>query len=292
MQTKIIYSFLAALVIFASCRKEDNPVLPDGLQRATIPQFAKDSSADLNISGQDPLSFTGKFTLSQYFTTDQAFKSFDLVVIKNGEPSSVKVLQAGITSIPADFTVTGDQLTTLFDADIEAGDFFDIGADVILTSGQKLEAFPLDGNPNYDPNVFALPGLKPLTIRYAVLCQFDATQYDGDFVVVQDDWQDYQPGDIIPVTMIDETHISFEYAALDAQPIIVEVDPTSNTTSVDNQYFGNYGAGFGDFFAESDPGNANNYVAPCQGILSVVLDISSDALGPFGPFRIVLQKKQ
>jgi hypothetical protein len=124
MQTKIIYSFLAALVILASCRKEDNPVLPDGLQRATIPQFAKDSSADLNISGQDPLSFTGKFNLSQYFTTDQAFKSFDLVVIKNGEPSSVQVLQAGITSIPADFTVTGDQLTTLFDAEIEAGDFF------------------------------------------------------------------------------------------------------------------------------------------------------------------------
>jgi len=292
MQTKIIYSFLAALVILASCRKEDNPALPAGLQRATIPQLAKDSSADLNISGQDPHSFTGKFRLDQYFKTDHGFNSFDLVVIKNGDPSSVKVLQADITSIPADFTVTGDELTTLFGAEIVAGDFFDIGADVTLTSGQKLEAFPADGNPNYDPNVFALPGLQPITIRYSVLCQFDATEYDGNFVVLQDDWADYHPGDIVPVTMIDATHISFEYAALDAQPIIVQVDPTSNTTSVDNQYFGNYGPGNGNFFAQSDAGNANNYVAPCQGILSVVLDISSDELGPFGPFRIVLQKQQ
>ena len=291
MQTKIIYSFLAALVVLAGCRKEDNPILPDGLQRATIPQFSKDSSADLNISGQDPHSFTGKFSLDQYFKTDHGFTSFDVVVIKNGDPSSVQVLQAGVTSIPADFTVTGDQLTSLFGAEIEAGDYFDIGADVTLTNGQKLEAFPSDGNSNYDPNVFGLPGLQPITIRYSVLCQFDATQYDGNFVVVQDDWQDYAPGDVIPVTVIDATHISFEYAALDAQPIIVEVDPTSNTTSVENQYFGNYGAGFGNFFAESDPGNANNYVAPCQGILSVVLDISSDALGPFGSFRIVLQKQ-
>ena len=291
MQTKIIYGFLAAVVILASCRKEDNPVLPDDLQRATIPQLAKDSSTDLNISGQDPHSFTGKFTLDQYFKTDNGYTSFDVVVIKNGDPSSVQVLQQNVTSIPAEFTVTGDQLTTLFGAEIVAGDFFDIGADVTLTNGQKIEAFPVDGNPNYDPNVFTLPGLQPITIRYASLCQFDATEYDGDFVVVQDDWQDYQPGDVIPVTMIDATHVSFEYAALDAQPIIVEVDLASNTTSVENQYFGNYGAGFGNFFAESDPGNANNYVAPCQGILSVVLDISSDELGPFGPFRIVLQKQ-
>src|ERR1051326_4375486 len=101
MQTKILYSILAALVILASCRKEDNPVLPDGLQRATIPQFKKDSSADLNIPGQDPGSFTGKFTLDQYFKNDHGFQKFDVVVIKNGDPSSVKVLQQDVTSIPA-----------------------------------------------------------------------------------------------------------------------------------------------------------------------------------------------
>src|SRR4030095_13859215 len=111
MQTRIIYSFLAALFIVAGCRKEDNPILPDGLQKATIPQFSKDSSTDLNISGQDPHSFNGKFSLDQYFKTDNGFNSFDVVVIKNGDPSTVQVLQAGVTSIPADFTVTGDQLT-------------------------------------------------------------------------------------------------------------------------------------------------------------------------------------
>ena len=53
MQTKIIYSFLAALVILAGCRKEDNPLLPDNLQKAAIPQLSKDPSGDQSISSQD-----------------------------------------------------------------------------------------------------------------------------------------------------------------------------------------------------------------------------------------------
>ena len=100
MRTKIIYAF-AALVLLASCRKEDNPILPDGLQSAPVPQFTKDSSTDLNISGQDPHSFSAKFTLDQYFANDHSFQSFDIVVRKNGDNSAVKVLETGVTSLPA-----------------------------------------------------------------------------------------------------------------------------------------------------------------------------------------------
>ena len=45
---------------------------------------------------------------------------------------------------------------------IATTDFFDIGADVTLTNDQKLEAFPSDGNPNYDPNVNTFPNLVPI----------------------------------------------------------------------------------------------------------------------------------
>lgn len=291
MKTKIIYSFFAVLVFIASCRKEDNPLLPDDLQKAAIPQLSKDPSGDQSISSQDIDGFVGKVVIDQYFKNDHSFKSFEAVVIKNGVNSTAQVLQSDITSLPATVTFTSAQLTSLFGAPPAPGDNYIIGANVILQSGQKIEAFPADGLPNYDPNIFAMPGLGPLTVSYAVFCPFDASQYDGDFVVVQDDWQDYFPGDVIQVTMIDATHVSFMYNAFDAQPIIVEIDPATNTTSVSKQYFGNYGPDFGGFFAESIAGNPNNYVIPCNGTLSLVLDISSDVLGDFGGFRIVLQKQ-
>jgi len=55
----------------------------------------------------------------------------------------------------------------------------------------------------------------------------------------------------VPVTQIDATHFSFEYAALDAQPIIVEVDPVTNTTSIANQYFGIMARDLGNLISEA-----------------------------------------
>ena len=287
---KIIYSFLAALIFITSCRKSDNPVLPDNLQRAPIPQFTIDSSGDLSIPGQDPNSFTGKFILDQYFKTDRSYKSFDIVIRKSG--GEVKVLQADITDLPASFTVTGEQLKTLFGADIQSTDFFDIGADVNLPGGEKIEAFPTDGFPNYDPNISTFPNLGAITIQYGVFCDYDPSVYQGNFVVVQDDWQDYHPGDVVPVTKIDDTHFSFKYNGLDTQPIIVEIDPATNTPSIANQYFENYGPPFGDFYIQT-VASGNNYVLPCQGVVSIFADIYSDNpdYGDQGNFRLILQKQ-
>lgn len=108
--------------------------------------------------------------------------------------------------------------------------------------------------------------------------------------MVQDDWQDYHPGNVVPVTQIDNTCFSFEYAALDAQLIIVEVDPVTNATSITNQYFGNYGTDFGNFFIQSVV-SGNNVVLPCQESFSVVSNITSDAIGDLGNYRIVMRKE-
>ncbi|HVX26917.1 MAG TPA: hypothetical protein VHB70_11280 [Parafilimonas sp.] len=290
MRTRIVYSFFVALIFLGACRKSDAPELPSNLQRAPIPQFKIDSSADLTISGQDPTKFSGKFTLSQYYATDHSFKSMDVVIRKSGDNSKIEVLQADITELPATFTITGDQLEKLFNAPIESTDFFDIGADVTLTNGAKVEAFPSDGNPNYDPNINTLPNLGPFTIQYGVFCNYVPSVYDGNFVVVEDDWADYHPGDVVPVTKIDDTHFSFEYAAADAKPIVVTVDPITNITSIDKVEFGNYGPGTGNFYAQS-VSSPNNYVLPCQGVFSVVFDIQSDVLGDYGAIRVVMRKQ-
>jgi hypothetical protein len=169
------------------------------------------------------------------------------------------------------------------------GDKFDITVNVTTQSGQTILGFPATGNP-YASGVANQPGASTL-IRYEAVCKFESDEYQGDFEVVTDEWEDYAPGDIVQVTRINDTQLSFIYPASNAKPIIVNVNPANNSTSVSKQVYGNYswGAQYGDFSVASVP-SLNNYVAPCDGIISVVLN-HTVAAGSFGNFRIVLKKK-
>ncbi len=286
MRNSIIYSLLLS-IFFLSCRKEDNPKLPD-LTRVPTPLITKVTTTDQVISVQDPTAFKGSFAVDLYFKEDAPPQKFDIVVIKNGDKGNVKTIQENVTSFPTTIEITGPQLATLFGAAIQLGDRFDIGADVTTQNGQRFQAFPLVGE-GYGSNVGNQPGASTF-VRYEAVCKFDAAAYSGDFEVIVDEWEDYHAGDIIPVTVVNETQVSFFYGASNAKPIIVNVDPNTNATSVTKQVYGTYpGSPYGDFSAESVP-NVDNFVAPCEGILSVVLK-HTVAAGSFGNYKIVLKKK-
>jgi hypothetical protein len=157
-----------------------------------------------------------------------------------------------------------------------------------VQTGQYFEAFPLVGLP-YGSNVNQQSGGINLTIRYAALCVFDAATFAGDFEVVQDDWADYEPGDIVHISAVDDTHISFNYAAPDAPQIVVAVDPTSNATSVAKQFIGDYGDG-GNYNIQTVDGDAGNFVAPCDGELSLTLTFF-DGANELGAGKLIFQKK-
>ena len=288
MKKAILYSLLFSLA-FVGCRKSDNPKLPD-LSRVPTPVFTKVTGTDQVISAQNPANFNGKFTVDLFFENDVPPQKFDIVVMKNGDAANVKTIQADVTTFPTTLTITGAQLATLFNAPIVVGDRFDIGADVTTQNGQKFQAFPTVGV-GYGSGVGNQPGSSTF-IRYESVCQFDSSQYDGNFVVVEDEWADYTAGDVVQVTSIDATHISFKYLAANPQPIIVTVNPVTNATSVAKQVYGSgYPPGwpYGDISAESVP-SVENFVAPCQGILSVILK-HTVAAGSFGSYKIVLRKQ-
>lgn len=286
MRNSIIYSLLLS-IFFLSCRKEDNTKLPD-LTRVPTPLVTKVTTTDQVISVQDPTVFKGSFTVDLFFKDDVPPQKFDIVVMKNGDKGNVKTIHENITTFPSSFEITGPQLATLFGAAIQLGDKFDVGVDVTTQSGQKFQAFPLIGA-GYGAGVGNQEGASTF-IRYEAVCKFDAAAYAGNFEVITDEWEDYGAGEVIPVTVINETQLSFKYKAANAQPIIVTVNPNTNSVSVAKQVYGTYaGTPYGNFSVESIP-NVENFVAPCEGVLSVILRHTVSA-GSFGEYKIVLKKK-
>lgn len=269
------------------CRKDDNPRVPDFI-RVPLPLLTKDASKDLSISAQEPTEFTASFTVDMQFKDQPAPKSVEAVMIKNGDKTKVVSLKKDITTYPTTIDITGQQLIDAFGGGtIVLGDKYDFGVNITLDDGTVIPAFPLNSESNA-PGISNQPGASPI-IRYEAICAFTAADYAGDFKVELDEWGDYSVGTVIPVTVVDETTLSFEYAADNAKPILVKVDPATNETSVTKQVYGDYDAyGITNIMCETIP-SSDNYVAPCDLVLSVKLR-HTDAGGSYGDYIIRLKK--
>src|SRR5690606_17976672 len=123
---------------------------------------------------------------------------------------------------------------------------------------------------------------------YQVPCELIISEFAGEFEVVTDEWEDFAPGDLVTVDPVDDTRFSFKYAAPDAQPIIIQVDPETFATSVAKQYSGSYGPGY-DFSVESVAGNKANFIETCDKIISVRLTQTTPS-DNYGDYTIVLKK--
>ena len=286
---KIIVSLIIIVSLVSySCSKEDNPVLPALQGNIPVAKFVPDANSELVIDmTRDPATFAGKFDVGLLYPNDQPQK-MDVVVIKNGNRANVKTIKSGVSTFPTTLQVTGAELIALFGSPIELGDYFDIAADVILSNGQKLAAFPSTGV-QYAAGISAIPESAPL-LRYSAICKFDADEYAGDFVVVEDEWQDYVAGETVILTKVDEAKVSFEYKSDNPKPIILSITPT-NAVIVTKQVYGTYswGAQYGNFSVETI-GNIDDVVKPCEGTISVLLKHTVSA-GSFGEYRITLRKK-
>jgi len=287
MKKGIIYTLLVALTFFA-CRKSDNPKIPE-LARVPVPSLSLDASSDAIISPSDPLTFDGKVIVDLFFKDDIPPKKFDFVIIKNGEPSSVKVVKENITTFPTTVELTGQQLVDLFGENIEDGDEYTVGVNVTTQDGKLYEAFPLEGAA-YGTGVPNENGGVQTTIKFLKPCTFVSDEYDGEFTVVSDEWNDYAAGSVIPVTKIDDTHISFEYNvdAGTAQPIIMEIDPSTNGITVTRAEYGEYG---GDAVFAQTADNSSS-VNPCDISLTLKLQHTAPDGGDYGIYTIKLKKKQ
>lgn len=289
MKKLIIFSFLIAIAsLFDSCRKEDNPKLPD-LTRFPTPSLTAAAGSGTVITASTAASFTGKVVVDLFFKTDVPPQKYDVVVRKNN--GTVKTLKEGITTFPTTVEFTGAQLATLFGEAVKTCDFYDVGVDVTTQSGQKYLAFPATGN-SYASGVAAQPGASTV-LRYTTKVEFNSLDYNGDFTVVTDEWEDYKVGETVTLTRINDTQVSFKYKTVNASPIIITVDPVTLKTSAAAQVYGNYGAPpdwpYGNVTA-TGVASTDNLVAPCEKTISIKLNHTAGATN-FGDFIIKLKKK-
>jgi len=290
---RLFFISLAAAFLLGACRKADNPKIPT-LARVPVPQITVDKTKSVSISATNPASFSGAFSVGLFFPNDIKPSKMDVVVRKNNNNSNVKLFSAGVTTWPSTFTITGTQLATIFGATPVLGDQYDFGVDIYTQDGTKYEAFPAVGA-GYGAGVSGQYGGVNLVASYGVLCLYDPNIYQGNFVVVQDDWADTNPGDIIVLTKVDNTTFSFKYASTLLNPvpqgIIVNVDPLTNIPSITKQTVGS-----GWTYDGSKPvtirtlSNAANILTPCEGGVSLVVAWSQGS-GEYGPVFFKLKKQ-
>jgi hypothetical protein len=245
--------YLSLFLFFVGCSKDDGPVPKSvGVERIPAPLITKDASGNATINFANPTSFSGKYNVGLYFPNDAPPSKMDIVIRKNGDNATVKVLQANVTTFPSSFTITGAQLVSLYGA-IASSDSYEIGADVYTASGKKYEAFPAVGN-GYGATGFTSdhPGFSP-SVTYGVSCPtFIQSVFTGKFKVVTDTWQDFAVGealDVVPGPAANQLTI-YAYPSpaygTNRKGIVINVS-ADQVVTIPEQIIGDYDAGGGAF---------------------------------------------
>ena len=289
MKKIITYSILIAVTLLSACRKSDNPKIPT-LARVPIPSLSKDPTGTGTIVVSDLANFVGKVSVDVFEKTDVPPKKMDLVAIKNGDKNAVRVLKADITTFPSVVSFTGPQLTALFGT-VQACDFYDVGVNITTQDGTVYTAFPALGS-SYGAGVPNQYGGINTKLKYSTKVEYDPTLYNGNFVVVSDEFEEYAKGDIVVLTQVSATQFTFLYTDMkNPVSIKVNVDPATLKVSVAKQKIGDYFLSAPQF---TNPNVATvtseNNVAPCSKTLSLTFNFTVDQSN-FGNFLLVLKKQ-
>jgi len=220
------------------------------------------------------------------------------------DPNTTYSIPVGITAAPGkdvtlNFTVTspsgaaeGQQYTLASKSvTIKAGSTIDTirlkGLFAGFSSGRKdTLVFKITSG----TGLATVSGSDSYTLIMQQFCPLNMADFAGNFKVLVDEWEDYPPGTVIPLT-VNGNKVSFYYAvANDAnrKAIEIAVDPNTFVTSVAPQTYGDYGTA--TIYSAKSVDNPVNVVVPCDKKITVLLN-HTGSNGYSGNFLISLQKQ-
>ena len=201
------------------------------------------------------------------------------------------VFASNITTFPSTFHLDQNDLYDAFNinsaADIKITDKLIITTDLTLKDGRIVKMYTDDGVKNYGADV-TNQSMYSAAQTYIFSCPLDnASNFNGNYEVVVDDWADYEPGEIVPV-VYDSSFGTLKFKILNTNNpyvsntnsyYIITIDPTNSSVNVASNENFDYGGGF------IVPITGTGAVGSCTGDIVI-----TQYFGPYGPYNLELKK--
>ena len=265
----LLFSLLT--LIITSCKHGE--YMPD-IQRANMAVFALDENSTILISDE---TYNVNFNVSLYYPNDKVTEA-RIVGIKNGDPSTIKILKEGITEFPINMELSFQDLESKFES-IKEGDQIEIGMDVKMGT-VWFSAFGPDGKSTVASDAISLPGSNP-TLTLKRVCPLVLDDFVGS-VTLNDGFAEIPTADIVKIS---DTELEIQGYGGETAPygiIRLTINPKDYTVTVSKQVIS---ASYGPYHNLAYEGSGT--IDTCNGIisLSLALTVAEGSFGSF-PFEI------
>lgn len=261
----LLFSLLT--LIITSCKHGE--YMPD-IQRANMAVFALDENSTILISDE---TYNVNFNVSLYYPNDKVTEA-RIVGIKNGDPSTIKILKEGITEFPINMGLSFQDLESKFES-IKEGDQIEIGMDVKMGT-VWFSAFGPDGKSTVASDAISLPGSNP-TLTLKRVCPLVLDDFVGT-VTLNDGFAGIPTADIVKIS---DTELEIQGYGGETAPygiIRLTINPKDYTVTVSKQVIS---ASYGPYHNLAYEGSGT--IDTCNGIISLSLAVTVDE-GSFGSF--------
>jgi hypothetical protein len=218
-----------------------------------------------------------------------------IVYVSKGSRTTDRTKWKQVKEVPAsaareyEIAVSGSEIAAAMGAPIAPGDLYTLYNSCITKDGGRFDFGNINGevagNPNYN---------MALTWSAAIVCAFTGNMA-GNYEVLRDDWVDWSPGSIVPVTdgpAANQVNISQvwpnpAFGSVVGSGLFIKVDPATGTASVEpNLTWGNYGS-----YTTVNNGPGSGYVFSCTGDIIMTIRINAPPFGDQGNFGLILKKR-
>lgn len=263
----LLFSLLT--LIITSCKHGE--YMPD-IQRANMAVFALDENSTILISDE---TYNVNFNVSLYYPNDKVTEA-RIVGIKNGDPSTIKILKEGITEFPINMELSFQDLESKFES-IKEGDQIEIGMDVKMGT-VWFSAFGPDGKSTVASDAISLPGSNP-TLTLKRVCPLVLDDFVGT-VTLNDGAYGVPSAQVVKISDTELEIQGYTDGAAIVPPvnIRIKINPQDYTVTMPKQVICPDYAPYHNFSYEG-----SGTIDTCNGLISLSIAVTVDE-GSFGTF--------
>ena len=290
---------VAAILLFAvSCKKTGG-----GNPLASIDNFGKGAYLTLNSTINLNLNYAQVTTSKVGVKVDQYNNGNDIDKIKlyvvsgsNANPTSWKLVKTvTYAGAATELSATGTEIGTALGvapSTLVPGSVFTFYNQIITKSGETYDISNV--NSAFESGTFYNACFRWTA---SVVCPFVAPMA-GTYKVIQDDWVDWNPGDLVQVTdgpganqlNLSKVWPNPAYGSVGPTPLVVTVDAATGTatlpTTTSTTYWGNYGS-----YVTYLGAGSTGLVFSCTGRVSLSIRVVATVYGDQGYNKLILQKQ-